>query len=503
MKKMTNSVLTEGKHFPKILFLIIFAFFCLVMWCVPYSSDDLEFATLPCTSFGEYLTYVLQYGNGRFLGNFTAIWLTHSRLACVLVKAFVMASTVLLLPAVLGLGSVCDYLASFLLVAAIDPALFGEVFCWTSGFGNYMPPVWLSLVILWLVQRYSGLRHLWQKGAVCIAVAVLGLASQLFIEHSSGVNGLLALCALAVYAKRREKGTAFVSALWLTATAVGLAIMLIAPKIFHIENNHTDIYRSVHVNSIVSMVVSCGKNVIQLSNHHFGPCTLPMCFGAYATVYMTRDRRSEKANRTLYALNTATLIYLLLSLTLSLDGYLGKSAIVQHVISGGFAFVPFVVWAAAALSIRKELLGRKLLGLLSFALISLIPLLVVTPIPTRVVFQAHVFIMLGALVCFAEIRKQLPEKWIPALIRTAAAASLILVLLLSSVFVSIRFMSQIRESHIRRELENGADEIVIFSLPYDYTTWDHLWAQKFYNDTGRDVSFSSMDFDNWMSDIYQ
>lgn len=489
------------KRMPAALFLLSFAFFCLVMWCAPYSSDDLEFGTLPYTTFREYLQYVLEYGNGRFLGNFCAIWLTNSRSMCVLVKAFVMASAIVLLPAVLGLTDASDYLLSFLLVTAIDPALFGEVYAWTSGFSNYMPPVWMSLVILRLVQR----AHEWSTSAnfaAGIAVTVLGVASQLFIEHSSGVNVLLALCAVAVYARRREKAGTVLSGIWLAAAAVGLAIMLLGPKAFHIEDNHTDIYRSVHLNSIASLVVSCAKNVIQLSNHHFGPCTLPMCFGAFATVYLTREKRAEKMNRALYLAAGSTLIYLLLSLTLALDGYLGKSAIVQHVISGAFAFVPYGVWVIAALRLEGNL-RIQMLGLLAFALISLAPLLAVTPIPARVVFQAHVFIMLGSMVCFAEVRRYFPEGWMKAITRTAAAVCLTLVVLLSSVFVSIRFMADIREAHIRRELEAGAEEIVIFSLPYAYTTWDHLWAQKFYNTTGRDVTFSQMEFDTWMSDIYK
>lgn len=490
----------DQKRFPLLVFFLSFAFYCLIMWCAPYSSDDLEFATLPYTTFGEYLKYVLEYGNGRFLGNFCAIWLSNSRAACVLVKALVMASTILLLPAVLGLQSSIDYLVSFLLVTAIDPAIFGEVYAWTSGFSNYIPPVWASLVILYLIQHCKKPGQAFAAGA---CITVLGFAGQLFIEHSSGVNVLLAICAVAAYARRREKTGTILSALWLITTVAGMAVMLFVPKLFHITGNHTDDYRSVQLYSIVSIVVSCAKNVIQLSNHHFGACTLPMCFGAFATVYMTRKTRTETANRRLYLTAGVALGYLLLSLTLSLDGYLGKGAIVQHVISGFFAFVPYVVWVIAAFQLEDKALRAKMVTLLAFALISLAPLLVVTPIPTRVVFQAHVFVILGAMVCFAEIRREIPEKWMSALTRMVAAVSVVLVVLLGSVFVSIRFMSQIREQHILRELDAGAQEIVIFSLPYDYTTWDHLWAQKFYNTTGREVSFHKESFTTWMDNYYR
>lgn len=499
----TSNICPSEKKLPLAVFFLSFAFFCLIMWCAPYSSDDLEFATLPYTTFTQYLTYVLEYGNGRLLGNLCSILLSKVRVLCILVKAAVMASTVVLLPAVLGLGSVSDYLLSFLLLTTTEPAIFGEAFVWTSGFSNYMPPIWMTLVILFLLRRYPHRKHAAGKVLVCLACAVLGMASQLFIEHSSGVNLLLALCAAAVCIRRGDRQRALPAGIWLAATALGLCVMLLIPVAFHIEGNHTDTYRSVSLGSIAAIVVSCAKNVIQLSNHHFGSCTLPMCLSAYLVLHMTRGRFPRKWEGLLWGANSVALIYLLLNLLLSQADYLGKGAIFQHVFSSAFALIPYAVWVAAAFRLENKTLRTKLLAILAFALISLLPLLVVSPIPTRVVLQAHVFVILGTLLCFAELRKTLPETWLATMTKAAAATALTLALLLGSIFVSIRYLSQIREDHIRRELANGATEILIFALPYEYTSWDHLWAQKYYNDTGRDVSFGSINFINWMNDIYQ
>jgi hypothetical protein len=178
------------------------------------------------------------------------------------------------------------------------------------------------------------------------------VASQLFIEHSSGVNGLLALFAVAVCLKTGDKKRLLPAALWLAATAVGLAVMLAVPRIFHIEGNHTDTYRSVQVSSIVAIVVSCAKNLIQLSNHHFGACTLPMCLSAFGVLYITRNRRGDRETRLLWGINGISLIYLLLNLLLSQADYLGKGAIVQHVISTAFALLPYLVWVIACLRLE-------------------------------------------------------------------------------------------------------------------------------------------------------
>jgi len=479
-----------------------FAFFFMIAWCSPYSSDDLEFANLPYRAFSEYLSYVLGYGNGRLLGNLGSIWLSNSRLLCVLVKPFVQASMVVLIPMLLELREKQYYLASFLLLAAIDPAVFGEVYAWTSGFSNYMPGIWMSLVIVYLIKRYPDVRSLPARLMVCLWVFVLGVASQLFIEHSSGVNLLLALFFTVLNLKRRDRSRAVVSGIWLAATVLGLAMMLAIPVVFFDESGRAVGYRDVRLGGIGELIRSCAANAIQLSNHHFGACTLPMLFGAHMTIYLTREKREEKANTWLYTVNTAAFVYLMLSLVLSLEEYLGKAAIMQHAISGVVALVPFLVWAVAALRLERKL-RVSMLTLLTFALISLAPLLVVSPIPARVVFQAHVFIILAAMLCFRELCERLDEKWVRRVTKATAAVCLALVVLLGSVFASIRFMSQVREDHILRELEAGATEIVIFGLPYKYTSWDHLWGQSFYNDTGRDVSFSSISFDNWMNDIYR
>ena len=231
-------------------------FFAFLMWCAPYSSDDLEFASLGFRTVGEYWRFALEYGNGRLLGNLCAILLSNSRVLCILVKALVLASSVVLVPAVLGLREKHSYLLSFLLLAAMDPTVFGEAFAWTSGFSNYVPPIWMSLVVVYLIQRLPGAK-LPGKIGIWLAVPVLGVASQLFIEHSSGVNGLLAFCFLVYHLKNRKPEQAALSALWLLAAAVGLGLMLLIPRVFYQAGNRVESYRSVHLESLPALILAC------------------------------------------------------------------------------------------------------------------------------------------------------------------------------------------------------------------------------------------------------
>lgn len=496
MKIQSSEIRKQELQFLLALFSGAFLFFAFLMWCAPYSSDDLEFAALNCTTLKEYGHFALYYGNGRFLGNFCSVLLSNSKLFCVLTKAFVLSSAVVLAPAALGLRDKSSFLMSFLLITAMEPNVFGEALTWTSGFSNYVWPIWLSLVIFLLIQQYPSAKKP-VKILIFLAVPVLAVASQLFIEHSSGVNGLLAFCFTVYYFKKGERSKAVLSGVWLLATAAGLGLMFIIPKAFYRLGNRVESYRSMHLGSISALIRACANNIIHVSNYYFGACEIPLCFGAIATTLQTKQGRQEKENRLLLGLSVLSAIYLGLGMVLSSDVYIGRSAIVHHILAGASAFVPFGIWAFAALKLEPEK-RRSQLFLLGFAFVSLLPLLIVSPTPPRVIFQSYVFIILAALQCFDWTGLGKNKQMHKILL----VVCLCLVVLLSTVFFSIHTMAAARDAHIQQEIANGSTEIEIFMLPYRYTTWDHVWSQGYIYENIDHVKFVTIDFYDWMQAYY-
>jgi len=490
-------------HFPAFMFLFSFAFFSFVMWCAPYSSDDLEFASLNYVNLNGYLTFALEYGNGRLLGNLGAILLSKHRLLNILIKSFIMSSCVILIPEVLNLRSKLDYLLSFLALVAIDPSVFGEACVWTSGFCNYIPPIWISLVILFLIRRCSGCLNPIGKGFVGICIFLLGIAGQLFIEHSSGINVCLSFCFLLIFWKEHRKEQATYSGIWFTGTLIGLALMLLIPKIFYIAENHTDTYRSFNAGSLFAIVFSAAKNAIQLCSHYFGACSIPVCFGAIATVHLTRSRRSEKANHRLYAVSGICGLYLLLSLLLSSADYLGKAGVIQHAIDCIFLLLPLGIWFFALCRMEDKTVRNPILLCLALAVIAMAPLLIVTPIPIRVVYQSYMFTACAALLCFAQLRKTLPENTVRCITQLAASAAVVLALLIGIIFANVHYMAQIRDRHIRKELASGATEVAVFKIPYEYTTWDHVWSLEYAYGVEETANFGQIDHLEWFGHVYQ
>jgi len=483
-----------------ILFISCFAFLFFIMMCAPPASDDLEFSALHFESFADFMSYVLYYGNGRVMGNISAISLNLYPTAGALIKSFVLTAIVFLLPAVLGLKGTSSYLLSLLLVLGIDSNLFGEVYAWTCGFANYIPPVVISLSVVYLLQRYGTLRYTTVKCLICGYICLMGFASQFFVEHSSGVNVLMAACAVILaWMHPKWRAIRLPAVLWLIVTVLGICGMFLVPKIFFVAGNRAEGYQTFNLSGLVEMIYSCVRNGIRLGNFYLGTPALIVSGGAFLTIYLGRNSRREKLTSVLYTVNFAAFAYLLLMTLMTVDHWNGRHAMIHHAVSTLFVMIPFVVWFAAVIGLPSRLLQGKLLFLLTFAIISLAPLLVVSPTPNRLIFQSYVFVALAALLCVSEVPELNDEVIQKRFMTGCASISLVLCLMIGLIYMHSKDMADLRERHILSQMEAGAREIEVFAIPYDYVFWDGDWffTYYYYYEEPGDTHFTVLELDPW------
>lgn len=489
----------RGKNLSLLVFGISFFFFGFLMWCAPFSSDDLEFATYRTLPLREVVRYVLEYGNGRFVGNLFGVLMVRWPVFGWIGKAFVMASSVVLLPALVDRRSPADYLLTFLLIVGVDPVLFGEVYVWTSGFNNYIAPIWCTMVILWIIRSTRDNSGVFSRGGICLLVFLLGTASQLYIEHSSGVNLLLALSAVLYCALRRNFRQLIPCGCWLLGTAVGMALMFLIPVWFYVEANHSVNYRYTYLGNLFELVYSCLRNAIKLGEHFWGLNTLPVCLGATVTLLLPR-RKKWKHDAMLLGICQTVTAGLLLSQLAAINGYWGEIALLQHTVTLGCILVVLAIWMLAAFSLEDEKLRLGVVLSLVFAVISLAPLLVVSPIPMRVIYQSYFFVAAAALMCIGEYLDRMPPQKGKTAQKMLAVCCALVICLISLVHISVHSMATAREAYIHSQLEEGSTSIDVFILPYAYTSWDQLWSLPIYGEymTGHRVEPNLVDFHFWM-----
>ncbi|MBE6984911.1 MAG: hypothetical protein E7434_04740 [Ruminococcaceae bacterium] len=484
-----------------LLFFGIFLFLVFVMWCTPYSSDDFEFASIKFNGLKAFLGYVLYYGNGRVLGNVTSIAFVQMPLLAIFGKAFVITSIIYLLPRVLGLSKLHHYLLSFVLVLGVNPALFGEVYTWNCGFGNYMLPIFLTLVIVFLLQKYPSIRNRFAKLIVFAIVFGFGIASQLFVEHTTVLNFLLAAFFTFKGFRHKEKSK-FLALTWLLAVTLGAGLMVLVPKLFFKPNNRTGSYRSVYLGSIGELISSGFDNAIVLLNNFTGTLGILLCVGTMLTLWQTRSLRSKKCSRILFSAAAFSLLYVLLGSFLRADTILVDNSFHGLIVPASYEYgyriitalvmlMTLGVWIFAA----RQLQDKRVLFFLVLTVVSLLMLLIVSPIPTRVTYQAYVLIVLAVLICLTKLPEPCKR------FRTCGRKALCLVccvltLTLGIIFFNCRQMALAREEHILQQLEQGAETIEIFKLPYRHVFWDSQWSMAQYYADG-DVTFEMVDYTYW------
>ena len=273
-------------------------FWAIIFYFSPMTEDDNYFWSLRILGFRETLDFALGYGNGRLLGNMGIFYLVEHKALRVAVKALVMSAVCLLLPRLCGKGSKALYPAAFLLICLISPQLFSQVYTWTSGFQNYVPPVLLQLAVLWLLFALSEKHSL----APVLPAFVIGIAMQLYVEHSSIISILMALC-LVLYALKARRSLLPGALAWLMGAAAGMALMLLIPKMA----GSVMVDMSTHKGTVLSYglvgaVVAMAKNGLVLLAQ-YGENVLLL-------LDMTPPERFEKLLPSLCALSLAAALWL-------------------------------------------------------------------------------------------------------------------------------------------------------------------------------------------------
>lgn len=415
-----------------------------------------------------------------------------------------ISSIIFLIPYLLGYKNNVTYLTFFIFFLTLDPTLLGEVFLWSSGFYNYIPPVFISLVIILFIKFYPSLKCFFSKALCCFSIFVLGISSQLYVEHSTIVNLVLSISFI-VFAITKKTYTLMPPLiLWLFSTIIGTIIMFSIPILFFVEGNRSEGYRSYNIQSILTLIVSCAKNLLRLGNYYSGINALPICAGSIVTIYATRNVRSSTKNNILAGLSLLCSGLLLFANATSINLWGGELAIIHHIFYFGVVFSQLLLWVLVCIKIPCAHSRNRVFFLLFMAFISLSPLLLVSPVPTRTVFQSYIFFCAATLVCLSHVTSQGNIKHSKRILPICMVTCFSLIIAMSITFIGVKMMVDTREKYILQELQNNSEEIVIYKIPYKYTSWDSVWSfnHHFFREKKEDTTFYAVDYTLWMNDYF-
>ena len=203
--KIKNSFNWVRKVFNPFMFVGSLIYFGVFRYFVIPSGDD-YFWWGPQ---GDYLSHHMFYGpqaiyggssNGRYLGNFFEIITMHNLTIAVIIYAFFWT---LLLWGLWRLSSksVLSLVLSFLFVFTLQDAFLNNILVWNAGFVNYVPPIALMLVYIFLVDRG---RDKDLNQFIAIGTLILAYAGGLFTETMT-VGQIVLGCLVILYFRKKTK----------------------------------------------------------------------------------------------------------------------------------------------------------------------------------------------------------------------------------------------------------------------------------------------------------
>ncbi len=467
------------------LYSILIGALLVVIINSPQSSDDLYFRSKGILDIREACKFALYYGNGRFLGNLGNIYLSQFVCLRVIVKMSICLGIVLLLVRLCEV-SWQEGIIALALFLLMSPKMFAQVIVWTSGFQNYLPPVFCMLACMIICKRCH------RKGWLFL-LFFLGFSGQLYAEHNTVISIMLSFAFL-IDAMSIKKNIGF-SLTWLTSNLAGGGIMYLIPHIFYVPNEFED-YQKLNLFSLNSFLNSIKGNSLQIAGILVEQLFIWILISSVLLV-MLRERQIK--NRLSECL---LFLFPLYSIAVRFIGLIGvvwiKNSIgilVIHVLALLFYMVAFCILVHRG----KFAYEKEIFFYVVMAIFSILPLLVVYPIGERCLFLSYTFILIIALTIIKEsniVRKYNHASFIIGASVIAISAFMII------QFVQIGKLDRQRIKYVENAIVRNADSINIFEIPSGYAhDIDIEWVYTntyFVNQVG-DIKFNIMDYKEWLA----
>lgn len=474
--------------FTHLYYSVLFVFLSFLCVLSPLISDDFEFADLALTSVRSLLPYALYYGNGRLFGNLTGVFLINYPIVCAIMKAATFCALIYLLPRVICVSeksrALIFAMAPFLILGA-NPDIMGQIFTWTSGWANFVPPMVIGLFCFYLIRS----KNRFSPG-IAILITVLGVLGQLYVEHATVVQILLAICLLFHYHKQGCTVKFRYTLYWLIAGICGAALMFAIPKIFFLEGNRTAGYRTFHISDLITNI--SGSFLFALNT--FEQCS------ALLSVFSVFGILSNQGRSPLSIAKKA--VYLLVPVFLGIFPYLNVDSGFLATVKHGFVLLYIVLLLTDIILIKDRQKKISILWLCILAMISTAPFLIITPFGERCMYLSYILLCIAALigVQYSLENHVINIKALRSICHGATAAVCII---LTFSLIKIHHYDNIRDRYIRQQIAEGQSQVTIFDLPTRYSFNTYLPDLYYYDQQPRDVKFEFIDLEEWMQIYYE
>ena len=204
-------------------YIILFSMLLLLSFFFPFSCDDFYWGSKSLSFSTIKEIYNDLFLNGRWLGNFFAILISHNHL----IKALVISIISTLLICIIDKHEKISWLIFLLLILLMPVNKFSQVIIWGSGFSNYMISTFLFISVYYLVKKYYKKNN--SKWYEKIGLFIVTLLNSLVVENITvGTLMVLFVCNLIYFIKNKKVNINLI--IMFIGSIIGAVMMFIHPS---------------------------------------------------------------------------------------------------------------------------------------------------------------------------------------------------------------------------------------------------------------------------------
>ena len=194
----------------------------LLSFFFPFSCDDFYWGSKSLSFSTIKEIYNDLFLNGRWLGNFVAIFISHNHL----IKASVVSIVITLIIYLIDKHEKISLWIFIILILLMPVNRFTQVIIWGSGFSNYMISTLLFISVYYLIKKYYKKTN--SKWYEKIGIFIVTILNSLIVENITvGTLMILFIYNLIFFIKNKKANINLV--IMFIGTIIGAVIMFIHP----------------------------------------------------------------------------------------------------------------------------------------------------------------------------------------------------------------------------------------------------------------------------------
>lgn len=486
----------------------------IILYGSPVNGDDWYFIRYGGWSLENIIDTTNRYWhvlNGRVIGNLGSIALSQHKLTRELIKTIIVFGTIIF-------ALKCNItekqnkkgiwiIITFSLFFLMPKEIYRETYSWMSGFFNYVPPILIILIYIYIVKNVFINQQIKDRWYKIIGSFILGLVVQLYIENITIFVMLMSFSLMMWYFVKQKK-ISYTMLAHFIGSIFGSFIMFSSPTYSRMAENEygqrsmsfgvLDFLSTARINYETFSLYAIRKEFILL---------MLITFSCIIILYLNKkDRLKHNFIQQLSSLILIiTPIYAYVTSKLSNDIYISGS--ILKICLDGIGWMIYLLTLSYVIytCVKNSGYRNRSIFFLWCAVISVAPMLFVQPVGPRCFYVSHIFIICVVINLLAYIDNEIHIFNDKLIYKFVCAIFVLIASFYMYVFGKIGYIDRISLEHINNEMKKGKIEIMLPFFPYDqyihepYAV-DKMGGHLYYYKTPEDIQFKYINYDEWIEE---